>query len=431
MRHEILVEQLEKEVGLAAHGMVQAVEACVHCGFCLPACPTYQELGEEMDSPRGRIFLMKNVLEGQLAVQDAIPYIDRCLGCLACTTACPSGVDYESLLVPFRGYAEQKRTRSLAERAQRLAVHQTLPHPGRFRLATLAGKPAKLFSKFLPDELKVLLEFLPPHLPGPQPLPEYIPAVGPRRARVALLAGCVQQVLSPELGWAALRVLALNGVEVVVPTQQGCCGALQIHTGDLNGARQLAARNLNAFPTDVDAILTTAAGCGSGMKTYGMLFEGRPEEASATVISRKVQDISAFLGSLGVLEPPPLPRPLRLAYHDACHLAHAQGIRQEPRSLLTAIPNLTLLEIAESELCCGSAGTYNLEQPEIAARLGQRKVSRILDASPEAVAAGNIGCIVQIRSHLEKMGKPLPVYHTIEILDFAYRNEIPGKMLRP
>jgi glycolate oxidase iron-sulfur subunit len=427
VRYEIPVSQLENEVGPAAHGMVKAIEACVHCGFCLAVCPTYQELGEEMDSPRGRIFLMKNVLEGELPVQDMVPYIDRCLGCMACMTACPSGVDYEDLLMPFRSYAEKKRARPLAERAQRLAVHQTLPHPGRFRLATLAGHLAQPFSGLLPDELSVLLEFLPPGLPKYTRLPEHVPAAGDRRARVALLAGCVQQVLSPELGWAALRVLAINGVEVVVPPQQGCCGSLLMHSGDLDGARQMAARNLAVFPTDVDAIITTAAGCGSGMKAYDALFKGRPEEDAAVTFAQKSQDISTFLNSLGLRQPPSLPRPLKLAYHDACHLAHAQGVRQEPRSLLQAIPNLTLFEIAEGDMCCGSAGTYNLTQPELATRLGQRKVKHILDTGAEAVAAGNIGCMVQIRSHLAQMGEPIPIYHTIEVLDFAYRQAMPEK----
>jgi glycolate oxidase iron-sulfur subunit len=426
MRHAIPLEQLEKEVGPAAPGMAQAIEACVHCGFCLPTCPTYQELGEEMDSPRGRIFLMKNALEGELDVQEMIPYIDRCLGCMACMPACPSGVDYAGLLAPFRDYAERKRKRPLAERVQRLAVHQTLPHPERFRLAALAGRLAKPLGGLLPDEIGVLLDFVPPRLPESQPLPEHYPAAGPRRARVALLAGCIQQALSPELGWAALRVLAANGVEVLVPAGQGCCGSLLMHTGDLDGARRLAARNLEVFPTVVDAILTTAAGCGSGMKEYNLLFEGRPEEASAAAFSGQVQDISVFLDGLGLREPPPLPDPLRLAYHDACHLAHAQGVRQAPRRLLEAIPNLALYEIAESDLCCGSAGTYNLTQPEIAARLGQRKASNILASGAGAVAAGNIGCQVQIRSHLEKMGSPIPVYHTIQVLDFAYRQAMPA-----
>ena len=426
MRHEIPVKQLENEVGPAASGMVQAIEACVHCGFCLPTCPTYQELGEEMDLPRGRIFLMKNVLEGELSAQDVVPYIDRCLGCMACMTACPSGVGYEDLLVPFRNYAEEKRTRPLAERAQRLAVHQTLPHPGRFRLATLAGHLAKPIGGLLPDEINILLKFLPPGLPAYKRLPEHVSPIGPRRARVALLAGCVQQVMAPELGWAALRVLAINGVEVVVPSQQGCCGSLLMHNGDLDGARHLAAKNLAVFPTDVDAVITTAAGCGSGMKAYPTLFEGHPEEDAAEAFSQKSQDISVFLDQLGLKPPPSLPQPLKLAYHDACHLAHAQGVRQPPRRLLEAVPNLTLFEIAESELCCGSAGTYNLTQPEIAARLGQRKATHILESGAEAVAAGNIGCIVQIRSQLAQLGKSIPVYHSIEVLDFAYRQEMPA-----
>jgi glycolate oxidase iron-sulfur subunit len=425
VRHEIPEKQLENEVGPAAHGMVKAIEACVHCGFCLSACPTYQELGEEMDSPRGRIFLMKSVLEGELPVQDMVPYIDRCLGCMACMTACPSGVDYEDLLVPFRNYAEKKRDRPLAERAQRFAVHQTLPHPGRFRLAALAGHLAKPISGLLPEELNILLKFLPPNLPNYIRLPERVSAVGPRRARVALLAGCVQQVLSPEVGRAALRVLAINGVEVVVPSQQGCCGSLLMHNGDLDGARQMAAHNLAVFPTDVDAIITTAAGCGSGMKAYDALFEGRPEENAAVEVARKTQDITTFLNSLGLRQPPPLPRPLKLAYHDACHLAHAQGVRKEPRSIFEAIPNLTLFEITEGDMCCGSAGTYNLTQPEIAVRLGQRKAKHILNTGAEAVAAGNIGCIVQIRSQMEQMGKPIPIYHSIEVLDFAYRQVMP------
>ena len=425
MRHEIPVKPLEDEIGPSANGMVKAIEACVHCGLCLPTCPTYQVQGEEMDSPRGRIFLMKSVLEGELSVPEVTPYIDRCLGCLACMTVCPSGVNYEGLLVPFRSMAEKKRVRPLAERAQRLAINQTLPHPGAFRLAAFAGRLAKPINRLLPDEISVLLKFLPPSLPKNRPLPEHVPAVGPRRARVALLSGCVQQVLSPELGWAALRVLAINGVEVVVPSQQGCCGSLLMHSGDLDGARKMAAHNLAVFPTDVDAIITTAAGCGSGIKTYDMLFEGRPEEDSAVAYAHKTQDISAFLDSLGLRPPPPLPQPLKLAYHDACHLAHAQGVRQPPRRMLEAIPNLTLFEIAEGDLCCGSAGTYNMTQPEIAASLGQRKVAHILETGAEAVAAGNIGCIMQIRTHMQQAAKPIPIYHSIEVLDLAYRQDMP------
>ena len=369
---------------------------------------------------------MKNVLEGELSVPEVVPFIDRCLGCMACMTACPSGVDYEGLLMPFRSYAEKRRTRPLAERAQRFAVHQTLPFPERFRLAALAGNLVKPISRILPDELSDLLKFLPPGLPKYKRLPEHVSAVGPRRARVALLAGCVQQIVSPDLGWAVLRVLAINGVEVVVPSGQGCCGSLLMHEGNLEGARQMAAQNLAVFPGDVDAIITTAAGCGSGMKAYEALFKGSPEESVASEVARKTQDITTFLDDLGLRQPPALPQPLKLAYHDACHLAHAQGVRQAPRRILESIPNLTLFEIAEGDLCCGSAGTYNLTQPEIADRLGQRKAKHILDTGAEAVAAGNIGCIVQIRSNIEQIGQSIPVYHTIEVLDLAYRQEMPA-----
>jgi glycolate oxidase iron-sulfur subunit len=247
-----------------------------------------------------------------------------------------------------------------------------------------------------------------------------VPALGPRRARVALLAGCVQQALAPAINSATVRVLARNGVEVVIPADQGCCGSLMAHNGDAAFARTLARRNLRAFPADVDAVITNAAGCGSGMREYGLLFAGLPEEAAARAFAARVRDVSAFLDELGLLPPPPLAKPLRLAYHDACHLAHAQGITSAPRRLLRAIPNLTLLEIPEGDICCGSAGTYNLEQPEIAAQLGRRKAENILATGAEALAAGNIGCLVQVRTHLAQLGQLLPLWHTLEVLDQAY-----------
>jgi glycolate oxidase iron-sulfur subunit len=230
----------------------------------------------------------------------------------------------------------------------------------------------------------------------------------------------VQDALAPEINWATLRVLARNGVEVIIPTEQACCGALLMHTGDHQEARQLARQNLTAFPTDVDAILTNAAGCGSGMKEYGLLFKGLEDESKAVEFARLVQDVSEFLAELGPVEAPPLPQPLRVAYHDACHLAHAQGIMEPPRRLLSTIPNLTLVEIADGGICCGSAGTYNLEQPEIATELGQRKALNILSSGGEAVVTGNIGCMVQIRNQLQAQGKALPVFHTFELLDMAY-----------
>jgi glycolate oxidase iron-sulfur subunit len=231
-------------------------------------------------------------------------------------------------------------------------------------------------------------------------------------------------VLAPEINWATLRVLAKNGVEVVVPRGQGCCGALMLHTGDSKHAQNFAHSNLRAFPQDVDAIITNAAGCGSGMKEYAVLFKGAPAEEEAAAFARKVQDVSVLLADLGLQAPLPPARPIQIAYHDACHLAHAQGVTAAPRQLLRAIPNVTLLEIPQSEICCGSAGTYNLEHPEVADQLGQRKAQNILSTGCEAIAAGNIGCIVQIGTHLKQLGQSLPIYHTIEVLDRAYQQAL-------
>jgi glycolate oxidase iron-sulfur subunit len=237
---------------------------------------------------------------------------------------------------------------------------------------------------------------------------------------VALLVGCVQQALAPEINWATLRVLSRNGVEVIIPRDQGCCGALSMHIGEAGQARDLARANLAAFPADVDAFVTNAAGCGSGMHEYPALFKGLPQEARATAFAEKALDISVFLQRLGLVAPPPLAHPLSAAYHDACHLANAQGVRSEPRSLLSSIPNLTLLEIPEGDLCCGSAGTYNLEQPEIAGQLGERKARNILATGAEVIITGNIGCLTQIAAHLQRLGRPLPIWHTVEVLDRAY-----------
>ncbi len=399
--------------------MAHAIERCVHCGFCLPVCPTYQVLGQEMDSPRGRIFLIKDVLEGDLTQEEALPYIDRCLGCEACIPACPSGVPYVELLGPFRAYTGKRRQREAIDRVSRLLVLQTLPFPWTFRLATTLGKLTKPLQELLPEKLGSMLSLLPEDLPSAPPLPEFYPAKGPVRARVALLTGCVQQVLAPQINWATLRVLAENGVETIIPKHQGCCGALSMHTGENEQALALARHNLDIFPRDVDAILTNAAGCGSGMKEYGFLFKGLPEEEAARNFARRAEDVSVFLDQLGLKPPLPLPQPLKAAYHDACHLLHAQGIQTAPRRLLNSIPNLTLLEIPDAGTCCGSAGTYNLEQPEIAHELGQRKARNILSTGAEAVITGNIGCLTQIQAHLSE---PLTLYHTLELLDRAYRN---------
>jgi glycolate oxidase iron-sulfur subunit len=336
----------------------------------------------------------------------------------------------------YRGHAAGQRSRSVLDSIQHTLVHETLPYPDRFRLAAATGKIGKLVQGALPRQFYALLDLLPDDLPQSEPLPEVFPAEGSRRARVALLAGCVQQALAPEINWATLRVLARNGVEVVIPRGQGCCGSLGLHAGELERARGLARLNLRAFPKDVDAVVTNAAGCGSGMKEYGVLFAGQPEEAEADAYAARVKDVAEFLDGLGLAQnPPALGGPLVVAgqqsvagqlivaYHDACHLAHAQGITTAPRRLLSQIPNLTLAEIPEGEMCCGSAGTYNLEQPALAATFGERKARNVLSTQAQAVVTGNIGCLIQIRIHLQRQGRPLPVWHTLELLDRAYRGE--------
>ncbi|MPZ19339.1 MAG: 4Fe-4S dicluster domain-containing protein [Luteitalea sp.] len=423
MLHRIDVSQL----GPQGDAMARAVATCVHCGFCLPACPTYRVLGEEMDSPRGRIFLMKGVLEGDVALSEVVPHVDRCLGCLACVPACPSGVAYGDLLTPFRAHVEPERARSVNERLRRALVLGTLPYAWRFRQAMRLGRFAGWLRAIVPRGLRPMLDMVPERLPPAQPLPSMHPAQGTRRARVALLAGCAQQVLAPEIGWAALRVLARAGVEVVVPPKQGCCGALAMHVGEADQARRLARRNLRAFPTDVDAIITTAAGCGSGMHEYSLLFKGLAEESDAERLASQVTDVTVFLEQLDLGDLPPLPAPLRVAYHDACHLVNAQGVSAAPRALLGRIPNLTLVKMPEPGMCCGSAGTYNIDQPEIAHELGQRKAKGALAADAQAVATGNIGCVMQLRTHLAALGARLPVYHTIEIVDRALTQGVRGQ----
>lgn len=445
MQHQIPVDQL----GPAGPAMAAAVAACVHCGFCLSACPTYLVLGEEMDTPRGRIYLMKEALEGHLPVAGSVSrHVDQCLGCLACVTACPSGVQYGQLLTPFRALREEQAPRPPAQRWLRQALLATLTHPRRFRWAVglaaavrpllegwrrrragggpqAGGEPrarggSRDGARELARQLAALLELAPSRLPPSQPLPRLVPARGPRRARVALLAGCVQQVLAPEINQATVRLLAANGVEVVIPPGQVCCGALPMHAGDLERARRLAALNLRTFPDDVDAVVVNAAGCGSAMKEYGHLFAGQPEEEAARRLAARVRDVTEFLDELGPREPGPLPTSRRVAYHDACHLAHGQGIRAAPRRLLSAIPNLELVELDEPDLCCGSAGTYNLEHPQVARVLQERKVASIRRSGAGAVATGNIGCMVQLRQGLAREGLAVPVVHTVELLAQAY-----------
>ena len=412
MLHAIPTEKF----GPLGEPMAKAVSACVHCGFCLAACPTYRELGQEMDTPRGRIVLMKEVLEGTMSFEAAQPHVDRCLGCLACEPACPSGVPYRDLISPFRALAQSKFKRGIAERLRRFVTAQTIPYPQRFRLAMRLGRVAKAV---LPKRWQSMLELVPETLPAAQSWNEVYPAKGEKRGRVALLIGCAQQVLDPDINTATIEVLTRNGVEVIIPRSQSCCGGLAWHTGDLEAARAFARKNLDAFPTDVDAILTNAAGCGSAMHEYHLVLRGTPDEARAESFRHRVMDVSVYLLKLGLRERL-RETPLKAAYHDACHLANAQNVRRQPRDLLKAIPGLQLLEITDAHLCCGSAGSYNMDQPEIASSLGAQKAKAVIATGAEVVVSGNIGCLTQMQMHLKKLGSRIEVKHTMQMLRDAH-----------
>lgn len=416
MLHTIKTEKL----GPLGPAMTGAVQACVHCGFCLAACPTYGQLGQEMDTPRGRIILMKRVLEEELPWEAAQPHVDRCLGCLACEPACPSGVRYGELVNPFRALARSRKSPSLRERFRHLLIAHVLPFPERFRFAAAMGQAAKLLGGAAPRAVRPQLDLLPSRLPPRQTWPALVPAQGRRRARVALLTGCAQQVLEPDINSATIDVLSRNGVEVVIPPRQGCCGGLAWHTGDLPRAQHFARANLAVFRADIDAILTNAAGCGSTLHEYPLLLRGTESEGNAEAFSRRVLDVTVFLARLGLRGLAGPPRPQRVAYQDACHLAHAQNVTWEPRLLLQAIPGIELIEIPSAHLCCGSAGTYNLDQPEIAGALGRKKAQAILETGAQLVASGNIGCLTQLRFHLGKLGSSLPARHTLQVLRDAY-----------
>jgi glycolate oxidase iron-sulfur subunit len=328
------------------------------------------------------------------------------------------------LVTPFRDYAEKRRQRSMFDRLLRGFVLATLPYPRRFRWALRMARISRPVAGLLPKRMRNMLDLLPSRLPKAQPLPAVFPAEGVRRARVALLAGCAQQILEPDINWATARVLARNGIEVVVPQKQACCGALAAHTGALPLAKRLARQNLRAFPADVDAIVTNAAGCGSGMHEYELWLAGDADEDLAKTFIKKVRDVSLVLDELGLVAPPRLNRQRIVAYHDACHLAHAQQVRQAPRSLLRSVEGVELREIPGGEICCGSAGTYNLEQPEIARQLGQMKAESILEVAPDILATGNIGCMTQIAAHLAAKGRSIPVLHTMQVLDRAYQSQL-------
>jgi glycolate oxidase iron-sulfur subunit len=409
---------------------------CIHCGICLSACPTYDVLGEEADSPRGRIYLIRALSEGRAPLDEtAVGHLDGCLGCLACETACPSAVPYREFLTQARAEIEKRFPRPAADARARRVLLDLLTHPAKLAPLMLGarmaagvfgpgGGPGALVNRFL---------FGPkaPNMPVPEEagltvkaLPELTPARGERRARVALLAGCVMQVLFQRVNRATLRVLAENGCEVIVPRAWGCCGAFHMHNGFLDGARERARELIAAAERqEFDALIINSAGCGSSIKEYAELFHDEPAWAArAQRMVDKAKDVTEFLAELG-LRPPPREFRKKVAYHDACHLAHAQKIRTQPRDLLRAIPGLELIEFTDADWCCGSAGIYNMLQPEMAAELQNRKVGHILAAQPEVLVTGNPGCHSWIEAGLKARGSAITVRHTIEVLDAAYSGQ--------
>jgi glycolate oxidase iron-sulfur subunit len=399
------------------------IDTCVHCGFCLPTCPTYVLWGEEMDSPRGRIVLMDTALREADRISDAMTtHWDRCLGCMACVTSCPSGVRYDRLIEATRPQVERNYRRSWRERARRRALFATFTHPGRLRaLAPVAPLAARLgarsLGRRLPDRwlTGALLRLTPRRAAPLARLPALTPARGERRGRVGLVRGCVARVFFHRTNEATVLALAAEGFDVVAPRRPRCCGALFLHTGYEEEALELGRETIAAFE-ECDAVVVNAAGCGSSLRDLGHLLADDPQWAErAAAFSAKLRDVSAFLASV---EPRAPRRPLttRVAYHDACHLAHAQGVRAEPRAVLGGIPGLELLEPPEWEVCCGSAGLYNLLQPEAAAELGRRKARNLLRTEPDLIAAGNPGCALQIETYAEEAGRRVPVVHPVELL---------------
>jgi glycolate oxidase iron-sulfur subunit len=413
------------------------IKDCVHCGFCLPACPTYQLWAEEMDSPRGRIYLVNQILDGAELTPAAAEHFDRCLGCMACMTACPSGVQYDQLIEAARVWTEEARPTlpaagSVRDRAARAAIFALFPYPARLRAmigplraARRTGLDRKLARSSLPARVSPVLGAalrLAPAPSAPIRLPERVAARGPRRAVVGMLTGCVQSVFFPQVNAATARVLALEGCDVIIPRGQGCCGALSLHSGREAEAVAFAERTIEAFErAGVDAVVVNSAGCGSAMKEYERLLADVSGWAGrAAAMSSRVRDLSEFLVELGP-GAPRHPLPVTAAYHDACHLGHAQRITRQPRDLLRAIPDLRLVELPDAGTCCGSAGVYNLLQPEAAGELGARKAQSVLDAGAPLLISANPGCSLQIAAALADRGEQIAVAHTAEILDASLR----------
>src|SRR4051794_1878347 len=377
------------------HGLL---DDCVHCGFCLPTCPTYGLWSEEMDSPRGRIVLMKELQDGEIS-PELVTHIDQCLSCMACVTACPSGVRYDLVVNHARAQIEERTTRSPGERLKRRVVFAMFPHHRRMR-ALIPLLPFAKLSRPIP-KMRELARLAPDRPPNLTPMPDDLPARGESRGRVGFLQGCVQRAYFPHVNRATVEVLRAEGWDVHAPGDLECCGSLELHAGEAERAAKRAADTVEAFEDD-EIVVTNAAGCGSGMKE-------NPE------IADKVRDVTELLAEH---EPRATRHPVRLrvAYHDACHLAHAQDVREQPRKLLRQIPGLEIVEPEGWEICCGSAGIYNLTQPDAAAELGRAKAERLLATGAEAIAAANPGCTLQIQAHLRELGRPLPVYHPIELI---------------
>jgi glycolate oxidase iron-sulfur subunit len=415
------------------------IDKCVHCGFCLPTCPTYLLWGEEMDSPRGRIYLMNAGNEGRAAVDASyVRHMDACLGCLACVTACPSGVQYAPLIEQTRAQIEEQYPRDARDRWFRAGLMALIPYPGRLRvalmpLALLGGLVRRIgqwpVGRLLPRRLRAVMALAPPvTLAGLfRRVPLRTEPSGVPRLNVALLTGCVQRLAFDDVNRATIRVLAAEGCRVDAPADQGCCGALPLHAGQVEQARTLARHNIQAFErAGVDRIVVNAAGCGSAMKEYGeLLAEDAAWAGRARAFSAKVRDVSEVLVELGPARAPRHPIAARVVYHDACHLAHGQGVRQPPRTLLQAIPGIELLTPAESEICCGSAGIYNLVQPVPAAQLGARKAQHIAALSPDLIATANPGCMLQISAAGRGFGYNWRIFHPIQLIDASIRGVAP------
>lgn len=406
------------------------LRTCVHCGFCTATCPTYVLLGDELDSPRGRIYLIKDMLEkGRAATPKVAKHIDRCLSCLSCMTTCPSGVHYMHLVDHARRHIEETWRRPAADRWLRAILAKVLPTPTLFRLALAGAWLGRPLAPLLPARLRAMLALTPRALPTPSPVdrPQVFAAQGPRRKRVALLSGCAQPVLAPEINEATIRLLTRHGVEVVIAAGVGCCGALTHHMGKEAAALSAARAAIDGWSREIDgegldAIVINASGCGTTVKDYGFMFREDPQWADrAARISRLTRDVTEFMMEIG-LAPPVIETGLTIAYHSACSMQHGQKLTAQPKALLTAA-GFTVRDVPEGHLCCGSAGTYNLLQPELAAALKARKLANIGSTGAEAVATGNIGCIAQLGA-----GAPMPVLHTVELLDWATGGPRPAKL---